>query len=105
MMNENKIRKHGRKELYFSGVNEVSRFIKLYGDLFLNASWAVSDEDRYLIRNRKLDNGKLLFQLIFMMRHDDMWQIEKDLQIKRKLVKFDFPKYGGNRKESIRFVC
>lgn len=107
MVNKNMVRKHGRKEIYFSDINSVSRFIKMYKDLFIESSWTRYLQDRYVAKLVELEDGKKIWKLIFLMKHDDMRKIEKDLGIKKKKFRFKYSICNGNRSGNsyVRFVC
>ena len=78
----------------------VERFINLYKDLFVKASWVEDREDKSW--TTKVDTTKgPLYKLVFLMNHDDMRKIEKDLNIRRKTIVRNL-EYFGEEKRSIR---
>ena len=48
MKNLNKVRTYGRKEVYFTNLEKVQKFIDLYEDLFVKSSWAKEEGYKYV---------------------------------------------------------
>ena len=100
MKNQNKVRhiSYGRKELYFYNLDSVSRFINLYEDLFVDASWVRKFEDNFVGPNlvKTVDKGDL-YKLVFLMDHEDFRNIEKDLKIRRVSFTIDFGPLGTEK--------
>ena len=107
MKNQNKVRHtpYGRKELYFDNYFVALRFIDLYKDLFVGTSWAGTYKDRVvgpeLVKTEDMGG---IYKLVFLMNHEDMRNIEKNLKIRRKTFTRDFGDFLGKEKYSKRFV-
>lgn len=77
MKNENMVRTidYGKKQLYFLDCQACARFVNLYKDLFIG-DWFKVEE---LVTSR----GKV-WELRFMMRHQDMYGIRDVLKTSKK---------------------
>ena len=87
MKNENMIRDHGKKRLYFTDVETCARFVNLYKHLFIG-DWFKTNE---LVTTR----GKI-YELVFMMAHEDMYNIRKSLGGMMKKKSFAVKGYYGD---------
>lgn len=86
--NLNKVRHipYGRKKVYFSDIKKVARFVNLYRSLFIKADHV---RDGFFVRDFDSDKGHM-YELNFLMNHDDMREIEKNIKFKRYSFIRDF---------------
>jgi hypothetical protein len=93
MKNENMVRTidYGKKHLYFMDCKVCARFVNLYKDLFIADWFRVSE----LVTTR----GKV-WELEFMIRHQDMYDIRKVL----KTVKKSFEVKDNYHYKSFRYT-
>ena len=96
--NMNKVRHipYGRKKVYFDDVKKVSRFVNLYKDLFVLTSWANNRKEGFFVNELDTDKGTI-YELVFLMNHDDMREIEKVIPFKRKSFVKHFDFYGDEK--------
>jgi len=107
MKNEKMVRTYGRKDLYFTNHEAISRFVNMYKDLFITAFWNQTLEEKFKVWERELDNGEILYELWVDMDHNEFRKIEKDLNIKRKKFTFVHRYFNTEHfdKKCVRFVC
>jgi hypothetical protein len=97
MKNENMVRTidHGRKNLYFMDCQTCARFVNLYKDLFVG--------DWFKVHELVTTRGKV-WELEFMMRHQDMYDIRKVLNTKKKSFEVKDNYHYGSFRYTREFV-